>query len=152
MSSQLLSMRATGHADLLALEIGQGLDRVNSAGTMIEPSAVEKGVKVKSAPPLRSMRHPEPIGGDDVDRAALQAHGGGLRAGKRHHVELDALGFVEAIALDGIEDPAHGAEFEDADLDLFGGVAQSSRRWRKSREPTDLDAMDAPSAWFLLQS
>ena len=48
----------------------------------------------------------------------MQADGGRLGARERHDVELEALGLVEAVLLDGVEHPAYRPEFEDADRDL----------------------------------
>ena len=115
--------RSAGDADLLALEIGQGLDRrIGRHHDRAERGGEGGESEVGAARAL--ARHPQPIGGDDVDRAALQAHGRRLRARERDHFELDALGLVEAVLLDGVERPAHGAEFEDADLELVGGMSR----------------------------
>ena len=100
------------------------------------PSAVVKGEKVKSAPPGALARHPQPIGGDDVDRAALQADGGRVGAGERHHVKLDPLGLVETVPLNGLEHPTDRAEFQHAEPDFLGrrigGLAGSEAlRWRQ---------------------
>ncbi len=54
----------------------------------------------------------------------MQADGGGLGARERHDVELDAFCLVEAIGLDGIEQPTHGAELQHADLELLGGLGK----------------------------
>ena len=97
-------------------------------GTMMAPSAVVKGEKVKSAPPAPLARDPQPVGGDDVDRAALQADGGRLGARERRHVELDAFGLVEAVGANGVEHPTDRAEFENADLNLVRRVRGLARR------------------------
>ena len=94
------------------------------------PSAVVKGEKVKVAAAGALARDPQPIRGDDVDGAALQADRGRLGAGERHDIELDAFGLVEPVGLDGVEHPTDGAEFQNADLDLgrrIGGLLGGRR-------------------------
>ena len=119
------------------------------------PSAVVKGEKVKSAPPVRS-RDPQPIRGDDVGGAALQADRGRVGAGERHHVELDALGLVETVPLDGVEDPTDSAEFQNADLDLgrrIGGLTRSEGSARVAiTNAKRAERNGAPSALFFLPS
>ena len=48
----------------------------------------------------------------------MQSYSGGLRARQRHDVELNTFRLVEAIGLDGIEQPADRAILQNADLDL----------------------------------
>ncbi len=85
--------------------------------------------EIGAATPL--ARYPQPVGGDDIDRAALQTYRGRLGACERHDVEVDSLRLVEAIALNGVNHPTDRPEFEDTDCDLIrrlGRRVDSERR------------------------
>ena len=123
--------RASGHAEPLALEIAERLDRrVGWHHDGAERGGERREGEVAAAAPL--ARDPQPVRGDDVDRAALQAHRGRLGARQRHDIEIDAFGLVETVGTDGVEHPADGAEFQNADRDLVRGIR--GLRKRKARE------------------
>ena len=68
----------------------------------------------------------------------MQADRGRLGARERRHVELDAFGLVEAVGMNGVEQPAHRAEFENADLNFV-------RRVRGRRAGDDRHCADQES-------
>jgi hypothetical protein len=45
-----------------------------------------------------------------------------LGACKRHDIEFHAFGLVEPVGLNGVEQPADRAEFQNADPDLARGM------------------------------
>ena len=107
-------------------------------GTMMEPSAVVKGEKVKSAPPLRSREtHSQSVAMMSTEPPCRPTVVAWVLA-SGIDVELDAFGLVEAVGADGVEHPADRAEFEYADRNLVRRVR--GLRKRKARYGADQES------------
>src|SRR3954449_12575424 len=113
--------RAARDPKPLTLEIPQSFDRRTRRHHYGAERRREWG-KGKVGAPAAFPGDPQPVRGDDIYRARLQAHGRRLVASKRYDVEFDAFGLVESIALNCVEDPTYGPELKHADRDLRSGV------------------------------
>ena len=102
---------------------------------MMEPSAVVKGEKVKSAPPLRSREtHSQSVAMMSTEPACRPTVVAWVLANGTMSSSMPSA-LSRPLALDGVERPADRAEFQYADRNLVRRMcrlrqAQGSRRRR----------------------